>query len=155
MVHHSFLSSPSIHSEKGIFGHAVWFAHQVAHTTHRMLLQVSLHTRHWHQPALLKSATWGQGGGRGNKFIISFPSSPYPISFPAVTWPIWIKISQQISASITTASSFLRHLTWLLRPGNRFYLRWVKLDSQPIGQRKTSEALTNTRKASPRLMPEW
>ena len=58
-----------------------------AHTTHRMLLQVSLYTCLWHQPALLMLATWGQGGGQGNKFIISFPSSPYPISFPVVNWP--------------------------------------------------------------------
>ena len=92
MVHRSFLSSPSIHAGKWIFGHAVWFAHQVAHTTHRMLLQASLYTRHWHQPALLKSPTRGQGGGWGNKFIILFPSSPHPISFPAVTGPKWKKI---------------------------------------------------------------
>ena len=71
-----------------------------------------------------------QGGARGNKFIISFPSSPYPISFPAITWPKRIQISNQIAAS-----SFIRHLTWLLRWGNRFYLRWVKLERQPIGQR--------------------
>ena len=39
-----------------------------------------------------------QGGGRGNKFIISFPSSPYPISYPAITWPKRIQISHQITA---------------------------------------------------------
>ena len=55
---------------------------------------VSYHTHdvnsepiHKDQPALLKSAIWGQAGGWGNKLIMSFPSSSHSISFPAVTWP--------------------------------------------------------------------
>ena len=155
MVHHSFLSSsPSIHSEKWILGHAIWRAHQVSHTTHMMLLLVSLYTRHYHQAALLKSATWRQGGGWGNKFI-SFPSWPQPISFHAVTGPKWIKISHQISASITTASSFLRYITWLLKPRNKFSLRWEKLERQPTGQRFSLGGDVSQCSASPLWWIKW
>ena len=156
MVHHSFLSSsPSIHSEKWILGHAIWLAHQVSHTTHMMLLLVSLYTRHYHQAALLKSATWRQGGGWGNKSIISFPSWPQPISFHAVTGPKWIKISHQISASITTASSFLRYITWLLKPRNKFSLRWEKLERQPTGQRFSLGGDVSQCSASPLWWIKW
>ena len=105
-------------------------AHQVAHTTYKMLLQVSVYMRHWHQPAI--------PGGREVAGAINSSSHilhhPTPFHSLQSLGPNELRSHNKslLKAPLSQASFVI---FWLLRPGNRFYLRWVKLERQPIRQR--------------------
>ena len=85
MDQHSFLSSPSIHSEKWIFGHAICFAHQVSHTTHVVLI-VSLYTKALIPVRPIEVCYLGAGRWLGQWIhrLISFTTPPHFI--PCCHW---------------------------------------------------------------------
>ena len=85
MDQHSFLSSPSIHSEKWVFSHAICFAHQVSHTTHVVLI-VRLYTKALIPVRPIEVGYLGAGRWLGQwiHHLISFTTPPHFI--PCSHW---------------------------------------------------------------------
>jgi len=134
MDQHSFLSSPSIHSEKWIFGHAVCFAHQVSHTTHVVLI-VSLHTKALIPVRPIEVGYLGAGRWLGQwiHHLIPFTTPPHFIPCSHLA-----QIKKDIIPNLSLNHQCLKFpsLSHVASEAiEQILLRWVKLERQPIGQK--------------------
>ena len=134
MDQHSFLSSPYIHSEKWIFGHAVCFAHQVSHTTHVVLI-VSLHTKALIPVRPIEVGYLGAGRWLGQwiHHLIPFTTPPHFIPCSHLA-----QMKKDIIPNLSLNHQCLKFpsLSHVASEAiEQILLRWVKLERQPIGQK--------------------
>ena len=128
------LFSLLIHSEKGIFGHAVCFAHQVSHTTHVVLI-VILYTK-----ALIPVRPNEVGYLGVGRWLEQWIHHLIPFTTPPHFIPCshWAQMKKDIIPNLSLNHHCLKFpsLSHVASEATeQILLRWVKLERHPIGQK--------------------